>query len=81
MGKPTTPKAQPAGNAEPVVVRGGDSLWSIAADRLPPDSSAADIDSAWRAWYFANERVIGDNPDLIQPGQLLLPPTTKEGSP
>ena len=53
------------------------SLWSIAAHRLPPDSTDADIDTAWRAWYLANEEVIGDNPDLIQPGQQLLPPTTK----
>jgi hypothetical protein len=68
---------QSADHAEPVVVRGGDSLWSIAASHLPPDSSDEDIDSAWRAWYFVNEQVIGENPDLIQPGQLLLPPTTK----
>ena len=62
---------------ESVIVRGGDSLWSIAADHLPPNPTDADIDTAWRAWYVANDDVIGDDPDLIQPGQQLLPPTTK----
>jgi hypothetical protein len=60
-----------------VIVRSGDSLWSIAAHHLPPDSADSDIDSAWRAWYLRNQQVIGDNPDLIQPGQPLLPPTQK----
>jgi nucleoid-associated protein YgaU len=68
-------------DADAVVVRGGDSLWSIAAHHLPPDPSDADIDTAWRAWYSTNEQVIGDNPDLIKPGQLLLPPTTEEALP
>jgi nucleoid-associated protein YgaU len=58
-------------------VRGGDSLWLIATQHLPPDASDSEIDSAWRAWYSTNQQVIGDNPDLIQPGQQLLPPNQK----
>jgi hypothetical protein len=72
----TTPQTDDD-HRDAVEVRGGDSLWSIAAHRLPPDSADSDIDSAWRAWYLANQQVIGDNPDLIQPGQLLLPPNQK----
>ncbi len=71
----TTPRTED--DPAVVVVRGGDSLWSIAAHHLPPDSADTDIDSAWRAWYSTNQQVIGDNPDLIQPGQLLLPPNQK----
>lgn len=53
----------------------GDCLWTIAAHRLPPTASAAEVDRAWRAIYDANRTVIGSNPDLILPGQVLaLPP-------
>jgi hypothetical protein len=72
-----TPPQTDDDHREAVLVRGGDSLWSIAAHHLPPDSADSDIDSAWRAWYLRNQQVIGDNPDLIQPGQLLLPPNQK----
>ena len=57
-----------------VVVRGGDSLWSIAARHLGPDPSDAEIARAWPAWFAANRDVVGDDPDLLRPGQLLRPP-------
>jgi nucleoid-associated protein YgaU len=58
-----------------VVVRPGDSLWSIAADHLPPDAPAATIATAWPQWYTANRERIGHDPHLIHPGtRLLLPP-------
>ncbi|MGW0731591.1 transglycosylase family protein [Streptomyces sp. NPDC002851] len=44
-------------------VRAGDSLWSIAESR--------DVDGGWAALYGANEEVVGDDPDLIVPGQVL----------
>lgn len=59
-----------------VIVQPGDSLWSIAAATLPASASASDIDSVWRAWYLTNRQLIGDDPDRIEPGQSLLPPTT-----
>ena len=61
--------------AAPVLVRPGDSLWSIAAARLPADAAPADVDLAWRSWYAANADLIGPDPDLILPGQQLNPPT------
>jgi len=81
---PTGPQpatATPAGAAAPagpgaVTVRGGDSLWSIAKAAMPASATDADIDTAWRAWYAANQAVIGGDPNVIQPGQLLSPPTT-----
>ena len=57
----------------------GDTLWSIAHHHLTPDATDEEIDTAWRAWYSANAQVIGDDPDLIQPGQLLLPPDPEMG--
>lgn len=57
-----------------VTVQPGDSLWRIAARSLGPDATDADVDNAWRAWYFGNREIIGDDPDRILPGQSLLTP-------
>ncbi len=71
------PQAGSAGSAEPggaVVVQPGDSLWRIAERALGPGATDAEVDNAWRAWYFVNRSVIGDDPDLIAPGQSLVAP-------
>lgn len=53
-------------------VQEGDTLTGIA-DRAYDDSSAA----AWMRIYNANKSVIGDNPNLIRPGEVLyIPPLT-----
>ena len=57
-----------------VVVRRGDTLWDIAARHLGPDASAAEIATEWPRWHAANATVIGPDPDLMLPGQRLLPP-------
>lgn len=57
-----------------VVVR-GDTLWDIAAANLPDGASNADIARETQRWYEANRQVIGDNPDLILPGQVLQAPS------
>ena len=64
------------GEAAAVVVLRGDTLWSIAAHHLGPSARAADIDAEWPRWLAANRDVIGDDADLILPGQLLRPPAT-----
>jgi hypothetical protein len=58
----------------PVVVRPGDSLWSVAADHLPPCASNAQIARAWPTWWAANRTAVGADPDLIHPGLPLTPP-------
>lgn len=65
----------------PVIVRPGDSLWSIAASGLEPSADAAEIDAAWRALYAANRAAIGADPDLIRPGIHLTPDPTREARP
>ena len=63
-----------------VEVRPGDTLWGIAARSLPGDASVADIARATQRWHHANRAVIGDDPDLIIPAQVLDPPTGSEPS-
>jgi nucleoid-associated protein YgaU len=60
------------------VVLRGDCLWHIAADSLvtqlarPP--SDGEVVAGVRAWWAANADVIGPDPDLLLPGQVLRPP-------
>ncbi|MEG9248814.1 hypothetical protein V6S67_12050 [Arthrobacter sp. Soc17.1.1.1] len=61
------------GSAEVVVVP-GDSLWSIVASSLGPLATAAEVADAWPAWYDANRTVIGEDPSLVVPGQVLTAP-------
>ena len=73
MSGPEQPR--PAAAPHTVVVRPGDTLWAIAADRLPTGAAAAAVDRAWRSLYTANRAAIGPDPDLIHAGtELRLPP-------
>jgi hypothetical protein len=64
----------PQAKSSMVTVRAGDSLWRIAARSLPHDAGPRAIERAWHRWYDANRGVIGADPDLLQPGQQLVPP-------
>jgi len=57
-----------------LVVRPGDSLWSIATDLLAPGTSNHDIGALVTRLYRTNQALIGDDPDLIQPGHRLRTP-------
>jgi len=46
----------------------GESLWAIAEQELGDGKR-------WKEIYEANKDVIGDNPDLIKPGQELKIPS------
>ena len=59
------------------VVEPGDCLWRIAELQLEEagaSPTAADVASAVDHWWSTNADVIGPDPDLIHPGQVLLPP-------
>lgn len=57
-----------------LVVRSGDSLWSITARLLPRGASDRRICTGWHRLYQANEDRIGADPDLIRPGAVLVVP-------
>ena len=65
------PPHEPPGE---VVVHRGDTLWSVAARHLGPGATDAEVARAWPAWFETNRAVIGDDPDLLRPGQRLRPP-------
>lgn len=58
-----------------VVVRPGDSLWSIAESHLPASAGEGEIATAWHAIYALNREAIGPDPGRIVPGQRLDLPT------
>lgn len=69
------PAPRPTSAAHDLVpVRRGDSLWSVAARHLGPGATDAEIAWEWPRWHAANRDVVGADPDLLTPGQLLRPP-------
>jgi hypothetical protein len=83
---PTTPAApgwptsspgplHPPGSAgTPHLVVAGDCLWNLAAAQLGPPARAPQVAAQVQAWYAANRAVIGPDPALLHPGQLLVQP-------
>jgi LysM domain len=55
-----------------LIVRPGDSLWTIAGDRLQPDASPEQIGYEIERIVELNRNLLGSNPDMILPGQELL---------
>lgn len=80
---PTTTPARPSGRQPhdaTARVHAGDSLWLLAARRLGGHAGTGDIAQYWPQIYAANQAVLGGDPSVIHPGQVLhLPaPTTQE---
>src|SRR3712207_80909 len=63
-----------------VVVRPGDSLWSISEERLGPNATPQQIASETERIYALNQNQIGADPNLIFPGQKLSAPPVGEPS-
>ncbi|WP_088320933.1 LysM peptidoglycan-binding domain-containing protein [Kineosporia sp. R_H_3] len=57
-----------------VVVRAGDTLWTIVERHLGPHATAAEVAAEWPRWHATNRAVLGDDPDRLLPGQVLQPP-------
>lgn len=57
-----------------VVVHRGDSLWTIARRHLGPGATDTEVAAAWPRWYAANRDVIGPDPGILRPGQVLRAP-------
>jgi nucleoid-associated protein YgaU len=58
-----------------VLVRRGDTLWSIAQAHFGSHAELATTARAVEQWHDTNHDVIGPDPDLIHPGQRLDPPS------
>lgn len=71
---PARATAEPASVRREVSVRAGESLWTIAARELGPGASEVEIAARWPLWYQANRNIIGADPNVLLPGQLLSPP-------
>jgi nucleoid-associated protein YgaU len=72
--------ASPAAAAEYTVVS-GDCLWRIAAAMLAAtgdDPTSAEIAALWPRIYAANRGLIGDDPNLILVGQVLMLPEVSD---
>lgn len=71
-------RAGPAQEGTRVVLR-GDTLWDIAATALvdegTPAPSDAEILREATRWHDANRDVVGTDPDVILPGQVLRVPS------
>ncbi len=57
-----------------IVVRRGDNLWTLVGRHLHTDDPAV-LAQEWPRWYAANRATIGPDPDLLQVGEVLHPPT------
>lgn len=64
------------GTPRVVVVRPGDSLWAIARVALPRTADEATVARTVAALHALNRRTIGPDPDLIQPGQHIVFPSS-----
>lgn len=54
-----------------VEVAPGDSLWSLTAGLLPSAASEDVVAAGWPLLYAANRDVVGNDPNLLHPGQTL----------
>jgi resuscitation-promoting factor RpfA len=74
-GPPLDPAPDPDRPASSsVLVKPGDSLWLITAQRLGPTATDDQIAVEWPYWYRKNRPVIGRDPNLLRPGQRLAVP-------
>ena len=62
------PTSENTPSVKTYTVKSGDSLWKISASLLGNGSK-------WNSIYEANKSVIGGNPNLIYPGQVLTIPS------
>ena len=56
------------------IVEAGDHLWAIAAETVADRTGHTDDESVgayWQRLIEANRHVVGDDPDLIHPGQII----------
>jgi nucleoid-associated protein YgaU len=74
---PVSEAVSSTGAGSVYTVMSGDTLWGIAKHILGgggTQPTGAEIASGWKSIYAANPDVVGDDPNLILPGQVLKIP-------
>lgn len=71
-------RAEPA-TGPSVTVLAGDTLWDLAAAQLGPLATAVEVAELWPRWYELNRQVVGPDPDVLLPGQILVVPPLPAG--
>ena len=69
-----TAEADDHPGAETWIVEAGDHLWAIAAETVADRTGRTDDESVgayWQRLIEANRHIVGDDPDLIHPGQII----------
>lgn len=66
------PAERPSTNG--LEVRPGDTLWQLAAGLLPSGADTREVAELCRRLYAVNRALIGEDPDVIRPGQQLRVP-------
>ncbi len=46
-------------------------MWSIAQARIGPGATGTQIVALWPTYYAQNKAVIGSDPNLLRPGEVL----------
>jgi hypothetical protein len=75
-----TPPRRTTSDHDEIVVRRGDTLWSLAERHLGPGTTDGEIAVEWPHWFTANRDVIGNDPDHLVPGERLRPPDPHQRS-
>lgn len=81
IGRPVSAEPQPRERhlqstiRTKIVVKQGDSLWTIAERALGHDATPKSVAETWPRWFAANRDEIGPNPDQIRPGMRLVAPS------
>lgn len=72
-------RADPPTATTTATVMAGDSLWTLAARQLGPLATDLEVARQWPRWHALNRAVIGPDPGLIRPGQVLRIPPARPG--
>ncbi len=81
-GATTKAQSDASEHPAPLTIAPGDSLWSVSQERLGPDATPGQIANEVERIFELNRNRIGDDPNLILPGQeILLSPVSELPAP